>query len=79
VPLTEAELKATPRTSKPILDEEWALDREYEEGARWVGAALRSPTTNKCLERLNGRPTAVRVDKGAHDQAQIDSGRSVCC
>jgi GNAT superfamily N-acetyltransferase len=54
VPLTDAEIENYARELRPVLDENWAMVAEKEDGET-VGAALTLPDYNQVLRHLNGR------------------------
>ena len=54
VPLTDNELRHYAKEMKPILDENWAMIAEREDG-EVVGVALTLPDYNEVLAHLNGR------------------------
>ncbi len=54
VPITEDEVKFHAKTLKLVLDEDWAMVAEKEDG-EVVGAALTLPDMNQVLAKMNGR------------------------
>lgn len=54
VPITEEEVEFHAKTLKLVLDEDWAMIAEKEDG-EVVGAALTLPDINQVLSRMNGR------------------------
>jgi len=54
VPITEDEVKFHAKTLKLVLDEDWAMIAEKENG-EVIGAALTLPDINQVLSRMGGR------------------------
>ena len=60
VPLTEKEVSPLRQGAQAVLDENWAMIAEKEDGES-VGAALTLPDFNQVLEKMNGPAAAVRL------------------
>jgi GNAT superfamily N-acetyltransferase len=54
VPLTESEVRHYAKQLRPLLDENWAMIAETEDG-EVAGAALSLPDYNQVFRRMNGR------------------------
>jgi GNAT superfamily N-acetyltransferase len=74
VPLTEAEARHYAQDLKPVLDENWALIAETEDG-EVVGAALTLPDYNQVLIHLRGRLLPLGWAKALYWRRKIDQVR----
>ena len=74
VPLTDAEIKAYAKELKPIMDENWAMVAETEEGET-VGVALTLPDYNQVLKKLNGRLLPFGWITALRERKKIDTVR----
>jgi len=54
IPITDAEVRFQAKNLKQVLDEDWAMIAETDDGVT-VGAALTLPDINQVLAKMNGR------------------------
>lgn len=74
VPITEEEVEFHAKTLKLVLDENWAMVAEKEDG-EVVGAALTLPDINQVLARMGGRIFPTGWYRFLRGRRRIDSVR----
>jgi len=74
VPLTTAEIEHYAKELKPVLDENWAMVAETEDG-EVAGIALTLPDFNQVLKKLNGRLLPFGWIRALRDKGQVDAVR----
>jgi GNAT superfamily N-acetyltransferase len=74
VPMTEPEIQHYAKELKPIMDENWAMVAETEEGEA-VAVALTLPDYNQVLKKLNGRLLPFGWLTALRERKKIDKVR----
>jgi hypothetical protein len=74
VPMTETEIQHYAKELKPIMDENWAMVAETEEGEA-VAVALTLPDYNQVLKKLNGRLLPFGWLTALRERKKIDKVR----
>ncbi|MCO5315303.1 MAG: hypothetical protein M9938_03950 [Solirubrobacterales bacterium] len=74
VPITEDEVEFHAKTLKLVIDEDWAMIAEKEDG-EVVGAALTLPDINQVLAKMNGRILPLGWLRFLRGKRKIDTVR----